>query len=515
MKSSSLITPERVQWQKRSRFNPINGLTPERLSMQLDQFRVGIFNGVAQTWDVIEERDDILMSVIPKRKKAVARNGWEILMVDVPEGRKAEAQRHRTTLERIWNNISVTAALDEDERGGVRLLAKQMMDCVGKKYAVHEIVWKPGVELSAEFRFVPLWFFEGKTSRLRFLKSDFAQDGEVMPEGDWLVTVGDGLMAASSICWMYKHLPLQDWVFYCERFGFPAILGKTTGAPGSPEWEAMTQAVKLFGNDFAAVMNKDETIELLSVGAQGTLPHPLLIERMDRALATLWRGADLSTISAGDGQGTGASVQGDETDLLEQDDAQLISETLNAKVEPFVISYYFGEGVTPLAYIKLSTKQKDTVERDIKIDSFLRDSGVPISVDSTLERLSRTPAKPGEAVLQRPPSTAFTGTTLPNEAPAATAQQAEQVTQQLLANADALLAQALVEDRKPVLERIAAINAITDPQLQKAAAQKLRDDLPEMLSLINQDLKAAQVTEDTQAAAYFNGAAAAIPTQKL
>jgi hypothetical protein len=98
----------------------------------------------------------------------------------------------------FYANCRVTNALDENEKGGFKLLLRQMMDAVGKKYAVHEIVWRTveasGVEnaasetadpsgslgtavptiptqrYTAEFRFVPLWFFENTTGSCVFCR---------------------------------------------------------------------------------------------------------------------------------------------------------------------------------------------------------------------------------------------------------------------------------------------------------------------------------------------------------
>ena len=41
--------------------------------------------------------------------------------------------------------------------------------------------------------------------------------------GEWMVTVGDGLMVASSICWMFKNLSINDWALYLEHNGSPGL----------------------------------------------------------------------------------------------------------------------------------------------------------------------------------------------------------------------------------------------------------------------------------------------------
>lgn len=206
-KQSDLITPERVLFSLRARFNPLLSLTPQLLTSYLDSFRLGFFRNAALTWDAMERRDYKLQAVASKRKKAVARRGWEILTLnDSPA-----AQQQKLALEYFYNHLTATTALEENETGGLALLARQMMDAVGKRYAVHEIVWQPGAgapasgpaatdggtfqpSLTATFRFCPLWWFEGTRGHLRFLSTEFAIYGNDMTPGDWLVTVGDGIM---------------------------------------------------------------------------------------------------------------------------------------------------------------------------------------------------------------------------------------------------------------------------------------------------------------------------------
>ena len=223
---------ERVRRSKSSRFNPIRNLQPERLSQYLDNFEYGDLRYAAWLWEIMERRDDTIKTVAMKRKKDAAQRPFEILTVDD----SAEAQAHKKTLEYFYNNLTATHALDRDQRGGCHLLFKQMMDAVSKKYAVHHLVFKPTSEgMTAEFWFVPLWFFENRTGKLRFLQTEANVEGIDMNEDEWLVTVGDCLMEPSSISYMFKHLPLKDWLVYCERNGMPGFVGKTSAAKGSDQ----------------------------------------------------------------------------------------------------------------------------------------------------------------------------------------------------------------------------------------------------------------------------------------
>ncbi|MES2692781.1 MAG: DUF935 family protein [Verrucomicrobiota bacterium] len=345
------ITPslgaERVKLHLQSRFNPIRGLTPETLSSHLDAFDLGYLTPASLLWQKIRDRDDTVKAVVEKRELSASLLNWEILALDD----SPEAEQHKQALEEFYNGLTATHALDRNTRGGVSLLVRQMMHAQGHKWAVHEIVWQPGAPaLTAEFRFIPLQFFENRTGALRFLRTELALEGEELDEGGWMVTAGAGLMEATSIAYLFKQLPLKDWLIFCEKAGIPALHGKTDAQPGTKEWDDFRDALANFGVDWALVTSLQAQVAPVDLKTSGQLPHPLLVDRMDRAIARLWRGADLGTVSR-EGQSVGSNPQESETDILEAADAQLVSETLQHYVDRWVIRHRFG--AEPLASFQL------------------------------------------------------------------------------------------------------------------------------------------------------------------
>lgn len=380
MNKTSKVTAERIRVHFRSRFDPIQNLTPERLARQLDAFHAGRLREAALTWEAIEQRDDVIQSVASKRKMSAARNGWDVLCREDCR----ESQQQRVALEYFMNNLSATNALDENVRGGWPLLLRQMMDAVGKRYAVHEIVWAPQgkKQMSAQFRFCPLWFFENTSGRLRFLPAEHANEGEDLEENAWLVTSGPGIMEACSVAFVYKHVPLRDWLIYCERNGMPGVRGVTDALPGTEEWNDALEAVEAFGAEFKALMTRGTDIEAIDLGARGELPYPALVERMDRGIAVLWRGSDLSTISREGG--VGASLQLEEPDLLAESDAMLLSDTLNQQVVRPLMEHLFGE--EPRVRLQIRPGRHRSLERDLQIVRAAHDLGFEINERDFRER---------------------------------------------------------------------------------------------------------------------------------
>jgi phage gp29-like protein len=399
------IMPARVTLSVRMRFNPINGLTAERLVNYLDQWRLGFFRQAGMLWDQIERRDYMLQTVAPKRKKAVARNGFEIVTVaEIPAGLESLAVAQQKFLKYFYDHITVTTALEPDEQGGFALLVRQMMDAIGKRYAVHEIVWQPDAagNLTAKFIFCPIWWFEGTRGKLRFLESEFQVYGKDMNPGEWLVTVHDGLMEASSLAFILKHFSLKSWAALCDKFGQPGIIGKTDAPYGSNEWNDLLDAVKTFSQEWSVVTSRSNEISLIESrpAAGGDNMFSALVERLDKAITTLWRGADLGTSSKTNS--TGASLQADETNILETDDARIADETLTAQVSRYALAWKFGPDTPQLAYLKIRVPETKNVDLELKTDQFLVQAGAPLGVKNALERYGRQMPEPGEATLTAP-----------------------------------------------------------------------------------------------------------------
>ncbi len=381
----------------------INYLTPDALARMNEAFHGGYLHEAARVWHDIENRDATIKNVISKRKKSISRLKWEIMTTDD----SPEALEHKEALEFFYNHLRAVNAYDENEQGGLPLLIKQMMDAVGKKYAVHEIIFSPtqiperkrklSSLLTATFRFVPLWFFENRSGRLTFITEPFSSTPGIPTEpGSWLVTTGEGLMEASSIAYLFKHLPMRDWLIYCERNGMPGIKCVTDAMPDSAEWNAARDAVQDFGAEFKALMSKGTNIEAIDVSSKGTLPYQPLIEHMDRAITALWRGSDLSTMSKSDS--TGVSLQMQEMSLLEEDDASLISDTLQHQVDKFVIKYLFDSDF-PKACFQLKTSPRKHVTDDIAVFRQLWEMGVPLSLNDLRQHFGVSTPHDSEGLL--------------------------------------------------------------------------------------------------------------------
>lgn len=387
------VTSERVKLDKQSRFNPLASLTPLALSQQLVAYQQGEFRRIAWTMEWMEQHDDMVSSVAEKAKAAVSRHGYDILeKEEIPEGYEKMAEDQKAVLSAFYQNIETTSAVERHECGGMRLLIKQVMDGYGKGYAVHHIVWEPTDHgLQAKLIFVPLWFFESMDGDLRFVEEAWGYRGKPLDEyggdGAWMVSKGRGVMLACSIARMFKQLPMQDWVTYSSRHGMPAFLGKTSASYGDDQWNTMVNTVSTLGAEWSGVVNQQDAIEVLDLTSKGELPYEKLIERMDRAITILWRGGDLSTMS-NDGGSVGSNAQTSEADMLDEDNAAWVGETIDRQLSRRVLDYHFGEDAPTLAYLRIRTASKDDAVKEMAVIKGAVEMGMRVSAAHFSEKFS-------------------------------------------------------------------------------------------------------------------------------
>lgn len=495
------LSLDRILQEQRMRFNPLRGFDPEKLVQAMDAWRVGSLDILSRIIDELETRDDMMAGCARKMRASVGRCPHRVLIVEGYEG-DPRADEHRKILTRFWSNIEVTSAFARNERGGLRLLKKQAMAAVSRGYSVHEIVWRPLPDgaITAQFVHVPTWFFECRTGALRFLPNAGAIDGVEMPAGEWLVTAGDGIGIAAAVLAMAKTLSRNDWLLFSERCGQPGLHLQTTAAEGSPMWQRLVAAARSFGREWALVSDPDTKLNPVSLNTAGELPYPPMIEMADKGIAALYRGADLSTISGPTGDSTGASVQGDETDLLEQDACEMLSETLAAQVERFVIRYVTGDD-TPLAYISIAPSDRPNVDQDIKIDNHLASLGVRLSRNDALSRYGRAEYDPddaSDAPLVMPANAVPVRTPLQNDrTPLQNGDRAPRAPEggsgrkAVQGNLEALAVEALAEARSrdlaPVIDRLLDALGEADEAAMREQLSGLLADLPKLAAAIGAD----------------------------
>ncbi len=476
MKTQSQISQSRIIQEISSDYNPLRFLTPQRLCSALDAFQRGELAPAARIFEAISRRDDITRSVVAKRHGAIAKLDWDIV---AKEGADEEvAKRHSEVLREFYSSLEVSHAIDLDKRGCVPMLVRQMMTAVDNKYSVHEIIWKPSTSgLRAEVRFVPLWFFENKTGRIQFLETSGTSDGIPMERENWLVCVAEvALMEATSIVYYAKNCGWKNWLVFSERYGFPFVHGKTGAQANSPEWNQFYVTLQNCRNGFAMLSDKDSEVSFLEATGAGA-PFERIVARADRAIAALWRGADLSTLS--NANGTGASMQGDETSVLEEDDAQMVEETIEHNLSERVLQYYFGDDVQPAAKFVLHRTDKTNTKEYLDVVERAARLGVFAPKNEVRQACKIPEAEDGVEVVE-------VQSAIPQSVPIANEKPSDSMESQL-----ADLAKARGKDIEPLLAEFARLEKITDVEEYATALVELE---AKIFKLSNGGINEAETT---------------------
>lgn len=377
----------------RMRYNALFALDPNVLVRHLVAFNSGDIAGLEHVIEEFENREDKMKIGAFKMSAAVASKPWEVRIARGEEDNE-RAKLHQEVLTRFWNRVEATDAFCRNRRGGLRLLVKQMMSAQSRVYAVHDVTWtvRGDGELEALFTFVPAWMFENRTGELRFIRDPGAYTGETMKDGEWLVTVGEGVGISAAILAMAKRLSWNDWLLFSEKCGMPVILGNTGAKEDTPAWKNLLNAIANVAPKTGVLADLETKLQAVQVGgSSGQTTYRELIDVVDRGISALYRGGDLATISQA-GDSVGSDSQDGESELMDGDGCALVSETLHRQIDRHVIRFTCGD-FEPLAGIVINPPAEiDDVDRDIKVDQHLGEFGIRLSKKDMLARYGRVEA---------------------------------------------------------------------------------------------------------------------------
>ncbi len=416
--NTELFSAAEVEQLAYRRFNPLATLTAQSLSAALDAFGSGALMAAARLWQEIAVRDETVAAVKAKREESVVQREWTV----VPLDESGDAQDQAAALEHFYRHLRTAHALNRHAAGGFPLLAAQMMDAVSFAYAAHHLIWHPDAacpvtlpsgrivpSLSATFEYVPLEFFEARTGELRFLGLNLGFNGEPLALGQWMITTGPGLMRAASILHYYKRLAQHDLINFSEKFGTPGLVVHTTAAKDTPEGQSASALARSLAGNYRGVQynapeNKIEVVWPEGGTGGGDLPMTGIIEDCKRGLATLYMGADLSTLSRA-GQSVGASLQGEDRARRERSDCARIEETLNAAIDPVVLRWFFGPDAPILAKFTLAAPINEDRTLLGNLVQQLVNMGARVPIAAVARRLNVPLARGADETVFQPPIT--------------------------------------------------------------------------------------------------------------
>lgn len=337
------------------------GLTPQRLTTLLMTAGEGDHHAYLTLAEEMEERDLHYAAELAKRKLAVSSLPITVESASDRDKDKEIADAVRTLL----------------SRSNTRSLLKDLMDAIGKGYAVVEIMW----DTSAGDHWRPQlykWrdprFFQFDQVTMHELRLRDEQDllngiplapykfVRHLPRSKSGIPIRGGIARLAAWAYMCKGYTLKDWMAFAEVFGMPMRLGKYGATAKEDEISILKMAVANLGSDAAAVFPDSMQVELIEAGNKGGSSD--FFERLAKYLDDQVSIGILGQVASS--QGTPGrlgddKLQAEVRDDYRDDDAALLAETLNRDlVRAYVDLNYGPQELYPEIHLRAAQPEDTT-----------------------------------------------------------------------------------------------------------------------------------------------------------
>ena len=457
------LTGVRQLWQD----SIARGLTPARLTHVLESAAQGSADDYLTLALEMEERDPHYAAVLAVRKHAVA--GLPVKVEAAAESGAPVAQAD-----------AVRGLVSRPEFYG---LLHDLLDALGKGYAVAEIVWDTRGRqwLPAAYRYRdPRWFMYDTATQAELRLRDNADpvNGLALAPYKFIVhqpqlraglAIRGGLARLVAFGWICKAYAMKDWLAYAEVFGMPLRLGRYGPGASAEDVAVLRRAVCSIGSDAAAVLPESMKIEFqkaAEAGGGGDL-FQKLCEYLDRQTSKAVLGQTMTTDAQSAGLGSGqAQVQNEVRAELIRSDARLLAETVNRDlVRPFIDLNFGPQAVYPR--VSLTLKEPEDLKLDAEVLAKLVPLGLKVGMAEVRDHFGWGDPDAQEELLGAPQATALAHTrrkaAVALNAASAAVDTPEQQTAVLAGTAEPALA-----------ELTAAIAAIVE---ESQSFEELRDKL--------------------------------------
>jgi len=312
-----------------------SGLTPVRLANLLRSAADGDHHAYLTLAEEMEERDLHYAAELGKRKLAVSRLPLTVESYSDSARDKELAEAVRSLL----------------RKPGFRGLLKDLLDALGKGFAVVEILWQTGsLWTPGRYEWRDPRFFQFDQAARREIRlrdeADLMNGIELAPykflthihRGKSGLPIRGGIARLAAWAYMCKGYTVKDWLAFAEVFGMPLRLGKYGSTAREDEIRILKTAVANLGTDAAAVFPESMQVELIEAGNKGGSAD--FFERLANYLdAQVSKGILGQTASSSGTPGKlgDEQLQSNVRDDIRDDDAEALEETLNRDlVRPFI-----------------------------------------------------------------------------------------------------------------------------------------------------------------------------------
>lgn len=314
-----------------------DGLTPTRLADILASANEGNHHDYLTLAEEMEEREPHYGSVLGTRKRGVSGLNVEV------EAASDDAQNIKFAEE-------IRQLVRAPEFGE---LIDDLLDALGKGYAVDEIIWdrseRQWQPSRYEFRDPRFFTFDREDGRtLLLVDSEAPAAGLPLEPYKFIVhyprlktglAVRGGLARLVAVSYMCKSYTLSDWMAFAEVYGQPIRVGKYGSSATEKDKQILKTAVANIGSDAAAILPESmqlEFIEAVRGSSGGDVMFAKLAEWLDKQTSKAVVGQTASAEGT-PGKLGNEDAQSDVRNDLKIADAKALQNTINRHlIRPYI-----------------------------------------------------------------------------------------------------------------------------------------------------------------------------------
>lgn len=363
----------------RDQYNPLRGLTLNRIIAMEDQAERGEWADLQFYWHHMEGVDSIVRSAVAKRLSYVNALDWEIRQIETEDPNLAAEQAEvlRYAYDRIDNlkEAATRAAyavftgysIFEKERGGYGPFIKKL-------HYIEPWFWIRDKE-HAIWRFNP----EAKPGSL---------GGEIVDNRDLvIVDFGDPIYRSIGRTFFAKQLSLADWDQALENGANQSVF--VVGPPGATdeeeaEYQALAEAIT---SNLRGYLPNGADVKLTDPGSRNRMPYYDRIKYSDEQIVLAATGGILTMLTEA-GSGTLAGGAHENSLLaLARADAAKVSELFQQQIDKEVLREFFPKQPTAAYFHFDVPKATESLSDIVELVSNLSWAGYRVEMKQLEEKL--------------------------------------------------------------------------------------------------------------------------------
>lgn len=314
-------------------------LTPNRLYSIVKNLKVGDARDYLTLAEELEIRDTHYRSVLDTRKSQVANLSCHII--------PASDEEKDTKIAETVENYILKAPWFKG-------MEKDLLDALGKGYAVCEIIWgyKNGLWVPADVVYRDPRYFKYDMDTMSTLMLDEAgQEVPLMPNKFVVhepklksgLQLLNGLALVCAYYHLIKSLDIAGWAALAEVYGYPLRIGRYGRNASEKDKQVLKKAIANLGKDVGAVIPESMKVEIVNgmTGTGNITLYETLADWIDKQISKAVLGQTMSTDAEG-GQYKGDLHNEIRLELKRDDAGELAATIQRDLIVPFV-NFNFGK----------------------------------------------------------------------------------------------------------------------------------------------------------------------------